>query len=220
LQQFTRGFPPSACRGTLETLLLLAGPAIGALVQQMIFRELRLKGAYEIELELHADERGSFARTYCGREFERHGLNPRIAQCNVSYNRRSGTLRGMHYQVPPHQEAKLVRCTRGALYDVIVDLRPDSPTYCEWTALELRADPGATSKMLYIPEGFAHGFQTLEDDTDVFYQMSAFYVPEAARGFRWNDPAFSINWPGPVTVISDRDRTYADLDARRRILAP
>ena len=185
----------------------------------MIFRELRLKGSFEIEVAVHADERGSFGRSYCSHEFERHGLNPRIAQCNVSYNRRSGTLRGMHYQVPPHQEAKLVRCTRGAVYDVIVDLRRDSPTYLEWIAIELRSDPGATVKMLYIPEGFAHGFQTLEDDTDVFYQMSEMYAPAAARGFRWNDPALSIEWPGPVTVISDRDRNYADLDADRPILA-
>jgi dTDP-4-dehydrorhamnose 3,5-epimerase len=176
----------------------------------MRFRETRLKGAYEIDLELHPDERGAFGRTYCWREFEAHGLNPRVVQCNVSCNRHRGTLRGMHYQEAPDQEAKLIRCVRGALYDAIIDLRPDSPTFRQWIAVELRARPGTPSGMLYVPAGFAHGFQTLEDDTEVFYQMSEFYAPEAARGFRWNDPAFSVEWPEPVRVISDRDRSYPD----------
>jgi dTDP-4-dehydrorhamnose 3,5-epimerase len=181
----------------------------------MLFKETRLKGAYEIGIELHPDERGSFARTYCWREFEALGLNPRVVQCNVSCNRRRGTLRGMHYQEAPNEEAKLIRCTRGALYDVIVDLRPDSPTLRQWVAVELSAQPGKPSGMLYVPAGFAHGFQTLEDDTEIFYQMSEFYAPEAARGFRWNDPTFGIEWPEPVRVISDRDRSYPDFAATR-----
>jgi dTDP-4-dehydrorhamnose 3,5-epimerase len=181
----------------------------------MQFRETKLRGAYQIELELHADDRGSFARTYCSREFEAHGLNPRIAQCNVSCNDRRGTVRGMHYQAAPHQEAKLIRCSRGALYDVIVDLRPESPTFREWTGVELIAQPGRPSGMLYVPAGFAHGFQTLADDTEVLYQMSEFYAPDAARGFRWNDPAFAIAWPAPVSIISERDRTYPDFAATR-----
>ena len=176
----------------------------------MVFRETRLKGAYVIEVELHCDERGSFGRSYCWREFQERGLNPRVVQCNLSHNRRRGTVRGMHYQATPHQEAKLIRCSRGAMYDVIVDLRPESPTFRQWTAVELTADPGWPSRMVFVPEGFAHGFQTLEDDTEVVYHMSEFHVPEAARGFRWNDPGFGIEWPEPVRVISERDRTYPD----------
>jgi dTDP-4-dehydrorhamnose 3,5-epimerase len=156
------------------------------------------------------DDRGLFARSYCRREFQERGLNPDIAQCNISYNRMRGTLRGMHYQEAPYGEAKLIRCLRGALYDVAVDLRADSPTFREWAAVELRAEPGCTSRMLYVPEGFAHGFLTLEDDTEVFYQMSEFFSPQAARGVRWDDPAFSITWPEPVRIISERDRTYPD----------
>ena len=181
----------------------------------MIFKETRLNDVFEIELTPHGDERGFFARTYCWREFEARGLNPRIVQCNVSYNRMRGTLRGMHYQEAPHREAKLIRCVRGALYDVVIDLRPDSPTFRQWAAVELRGEPIQASRMLYVPEGFAHGFQTLEDDTEVFYQMSEFYAPEAARGFRWNDPAFSVDWPEPVRVISDRDRSYPDFAVGR-----
>ena len=176
----------------------------------MTFKESRLKGAYEIDLELLSDERGSFGRSYCWNEFEAHGINPRVVQCNVSYNRKRGTLRGMHYQVSPHDEAKLIRCVRGALYDVIVDLRPQSPTFREWVAVELRAKPGSPSRMVYVPEGFAHGFQTLEDDTEVFYQMSEFYAPHAASGFRWNDPAFGVEWPEIIRAMSDRDRNYPD----------
>jgi dTDP-4-dehydrorhamnose 3,5-epimerase len=181
----------------------------------MIFRETHLKGAYEIELELHSDERGSFARSYCWREFEAHGLNPRVVQCNVSWNRTRGTLRGMHRQQAPHEEAKLISCLRGAFYDVIIDVRPESPTFCQWVAVELRAEPGKPSRMVYVPEGFAHGFQTIEDDTQVFYQMSEFYAPSTAKGYRWNDPAFAIDWPEPVRVMSDRDRSYPDFAMTR-----
>src|SRR5215510_510530 len=159
----------------------------------MLFKKTKLKGAYIIELEPAADERGYFARTYCREEFEKHGLNPCAAQCNVSYNGREGTLRGLHYQIAPFSEAKLVTCIVGSIYDVIVDLRPDSPTYCEWFAVELSARHPRS--MLYIPENFAHGFQTLEDDTEVFYQMSESYHPDSVRGLRWNHPAFKIHWP-------------------------
>lgn len=177
----------------------------------MIFRETELPGAYAIDLERHSDERGFFARAWCQREFEEHGLNPRLVQCNISYNEGRGTLRGMHYQVPPHEEAKLVRCTRGSIYDVIIDLRSDSPTYKEHFGIELN-DENRT--MLYVPEGFAHGFLTLEDDTEIFYQMSEFYAPEAARGVRWDDPAFGIDWPAPVRHIKDRDQSYPDFADR------
>ena len=181
----------------------------------MIFREKSLTGVFEIELTPQADDRGFFARSYCWREFQAHGLNPQVVQCNVSYNRQRGTLRGMHYQTAPDVEAKLIRCARGALYDVVVDIRADSPTFRQWTAAELRTEAGTPSRMLYVPEGFAHGFLTLEDDTEVFYQMSGFYAPQAARGFRWNDPAFEIEWPEPMRVISDRDRTYPDFSWTR-----
>ncbi len=180
----------------------------------MVFHEAKLKGAFLIQLELFSDERGSFGRSYCSREFEEHGLAPRVVQCSVSHNRKRGTLRGMHYQAAPHEEAKLIRCGRGAMYDVIVDLRPESPTFCQWAAFELRAEPGRPSDMVYAPSGFAHGFLTLEDDTEVIYQMSEFYAPRAARGFRWNDRAFDIQWPEPVTVMSDRDRSYPDFIVR------
>lgn len=187
----------------------------------MIFNETRLRGVFEIDLAPQQDERGFFARSYCWREFEQHGLNPRVVQCNVSYNRHRGTLRGMHYQAPPASEAKLIRCLRGALYDVVVDLREESPTYCQWFGTELTARPGGPSRMLYVPEGFAHGFLTLEDDTEVFYQMSEFYAPAAARGFRWNDPSFGIGWPEPVRVISERDQEYPDFVVERpQVVAP
>jgi dTDP-4-dehydrorhamnose 3,5-epimerase len=176
----------------------------------MVFHETALKGAFVIEVEIHADERGSFGRSYCWREFQEYGLDPRVVQCNVSYNAKRGTLRGMHYQDMPHEEAKLIRCARGAMYDVIVDLRPASSTFRKWAAFELKAELGKSSRMVYVPRGFAHGFLTLQDDTEVFYQMSEFFVPEAARGFRWNDSAFDIQWPEPVIAISDRDRGYPD----------
>jgi len=186
----------------------------------MIFTETKLKGAYIIELEKLEDERGFFARSWCQREFEAHGLNPRLVQCNISFNLKKGTMRGMHFQTAPYEEAKVVRCVSGSIYDVIADIRPDSATYRQWIAVELAgpcSPPTAHSsqltadyKMLYIPEGFAHGFLTLEDDTEVFYQMSEFYAAESARGFRWNDPAFEIEWPSDVKVISDRDKNYPD----------
>lgn len=169
----------------------------------MIFRETALPGAWILTPERFEDERGFFARTYCRRDFEARGLDPEIAQCSVSYNHRRGTLRGLHFQTAPHEEVKLVRVTRGAVWDVIVDLRPDSPTFQQHVAVVLSAEEG---NQLYIPKGIAHGFQTLADETEVFYQISAFYAPEAARGYRWDDPAFSIPWPEPVTVMSEKDR--------------
>jgi dTDP-4-dehydrorhamnose 3,5-epimerase len=173
----------------------------------VLFRETKLPGAFVIELQKHEDERGFFARSWCQKEFEAHGLNPRTVQCNVSFNKLKGTLRGMHYQVAPHAEAKLVRCTRGAIYDVIIDLRRKSPTYKRYVSEVLSSN---NYKALFIPEGFAHGFQTLEDNCEVFYQMSEFYSPEHQRGLRYNDPAFRISWPIEATVISDRDRNYED----------
>ena len=176
----------------------------------MTFHETRLPGVFEIQLEPKADDRGFFARTWCRAEFEAQGLHPRLVQCSVSFNTRKGTLRGMHYQAPPHAEAKLVRCTRGAIYDVVIDLRPDSTTYKKWTAVDLTSDK---RNMMYVPLGCAHGFLTLTDESEVFYQMSEFYCAEAARGVRWNDPTFRVTWPGPVQVISERDRTYPDFEA-------
>jgi dTDP-4-dehydrorhamnose 3,5-epimerase len=173
----------------------------------MIFKETRLKGAYIIELEPLGDERGFFARSFCQKEFGEHGLNPRIVQCNISYNKKKGTLRGMHYQVAPYEEAKLVSCVRGAIYDVIIDLRPSSPTCSQWLAAEISSE---NNSMIYVPEGFAHGFQTLKDDTVVFYQMSEFYHPECARGVRWNDPAFGVKWQDYIKIVSERDRSYPD----------
>ncbi len=173
----------------------------------MIFTETKLRGAFLIELEKHADERGFFARTFCQEAFEAHGLNSRVVQCNVSFNRRKGTLRGMHFQIAPFAEAKLVRCTSGSIHDVIIDLRPASPTFKQHFAVELSAE---NRKMLYIPEEFAHGFQTLKDDTEVFYQMSQSYSAEHARGVRWNDSAFGIDWPAGVRTIIERDQNYPD----------
>jgi len=176
----------------------------------MVFIETRLKGAFIIEPERQEDDRGFFARTWCQWEFENHGLNSRLVQCSLSYNARKGTLRGMHYQVPPHAEAKLVRCARGALYDVIIDLRAASPTFRCWISVELTAE---SRKALYIPEGFAHGFQTLMDDTEALYQMSEFYHPECARGVRWDDPVFKISWPPSPRIISPKDQQYPDFKA-------
>lgn len=173
----------------------------------MTFAETRLKGAFLIDLERHKDGRGFFARSWCKREFQAHGLNTSVVQCNISGNRSKGTLRGLHYQRSPHEEAKLVRCTRGAIYDVIVDLRPDSPTFRSYFAEILTAE---NHRMVYVPEGFAHGFLTLTDDTEIFYQMFQYYVPEAAAGVRWNDPAFGIAWLEPVMVISEQDQSYPD----------
>jgi len=173
----------------------------------VIFTETELSGAFIIEAEQLEDERGFFARTWCQREFEAHGINAQLAQCNVSFNKKKGTLRGMHYQTSPHEEAKLVRCTMGAIFDVIIDLRRQSPTFKKWVAVDLNE---RNRRMLYVPEGFAHGFQTLEDNTEVFYQMSEFYAPEHARGVRWNDPAFQISWPEAEPLVSPRDQQYAD----------
>lgn len=173
----------------------------------MIFTETALKGAYVITPECVEDERGYFARTFCRTEFSERGLNPELVQCNISFNSKRGTLRGMHYQASPRAEAKLVRCTRGAIYDVIVDLRPGSPTYRRWIGTALDA---GSPRMLYVPEGLAHGFLTLRDDTEVFYQMSEFYSVEQARGVRWDDPAFGISWPDTPCVISQKDRGYPD----------
>jgi dTDP-4-dehydrorhamnose 3,5-epimerase len=173
----------------------------------MIFTKTVLKDAMIVDIEPKEDDRGFFARSWCRKEFEAHGLNPNLAQCNIAFNPKRGTLRGMHLQVKPFEEAKLVRCTRGSLSDVIVDLRPDSPTYKKHLRAVLTSE---NRRMLYVPEGFAHGFLTLEDATEVSYQISEFYVPESQRGFRWNDPAFDIAWPAEVRFISDRDRGYPD----------
>ena len=177
----------------------------------MIFQPTALAGAFVIEPEWMPDERGSFARTWCTREAEAHGCNSRVVQCSTSFNKTKSTLRGMHFQAAPHEEAKLVRCTRGAIYDVIVELRPSSPTFTRWVAVQLTAENG---RAIYIPEGFAHGFQTLDDDTEVLYQMSAFYVPSHSRGVRWDDPAFGIAWPPGDRIMSERDRTYPDFTGR------
>jgi len=173
----------------------------------LIFTETKLAGAFVIEPERRADKRGFFARTYCRQEFEEHGLNPDVVQCNVSFNKRKGTLRGMHYQAAPFAEVKLVRCTSGSIYDVIIDLRPASATFKQYFAAELSAE---NRRMLYIPEDFAHGFQTLQDDTEVFYQMAQGYSAEHARGVRWNDPAFGIEWPKDERIIIQRDQNYPD----------
>ncbi|MFL6028993.1 MAG: dTDP-4-dehydrorhamnose 3,5-epimerase [Gaiellaceae bacterium] len=172
----------------------------------MIFTETDLAGAFVIDIERHEDERGFFARAWCEDELAEHGLSTRVVQCNIAYNHRRSTLRGMHFQAAPHAEVKLVRCTRGAIYDVIIDLRPESRTFRQWLAFELTAE---NSRMLYIPEGFAHGYETLADETETYYQMSETHTPEAARGVRWNDPAFGIAWPEPEpAVISEKDRSW------------
>jgi len=173
----------------------------------VIFTETPLAGAFVIEPELLEDARGFFARTWCGREFETRGLVTRVAQCSTSFNKKRGTLRGMHYQAPPFAETKIVRCIRGSMHDVIIDLRTSSSTFTKHFGVVLTAE---NRKMLYVPAGFAHGFQTLEDDTEVFYQISEFYSSTYARGVRWNDPAFDIRWPADERTIVDRDRTYPD----------
>ena len=173
----------------------------------MIFTATKLNGVFIIEPEKLEDARGFFARLWCQKEFESKKLNPRTVQCNISFNERKGTLRGMHYQVTPYAEAKLVRCTSGAIYDVVIDLRRGSPTFKQHIGEVLA---GNSYKMMYVPEGFAHGFQTLEDDTEVFYQMSEFYVPQCARGVRYNDPVFGISWPVSNPILLERDRRYPD----------
>jgi dTDP-4-dehydrorhamnose 3,5-epimerase len=173
----------------------------------LIFNETRIPGVFVIELEHREDERGFFARSFCRKEFEAHGLNPNVAQCNVSFNRNRGTLRGMHFQAAPYAEAKLVRCTKGSVFDVCIDLRPGSATFKRHVSVVLSA---REHNMIYIPEGFAHGFQTLEDDSELFYQMSQVYSPESARGVRWNDPAFTIDWPPAERTMTEKDKTYPD----------
>ncbi|MGC1522618.1 MAG: dTDP-4-dehydrorhamnose 3,5-epimerase [Steroidobacteraceae bacterium] len=179
----------------------------------MIFTESPLAGAYVVEMEPLADERGFFARTYCAEEFAAHGLGLELRQCSVSYNTRSATLRGLHYQAAPREEHKLVRCTAGAVFDVIVDIRDWSPTYRRWFAAELSA---GNRRSLYIPPGFAHGFVTLSEQAEVYYMISVAHSPELSRGFRWNDPAFGIEWPVAPAVISARDAAYPLLDAHGR----
>jgi len=175
----------------------------------MIFTETKLKGAFMVELEKFEDVRGFFALSWSAREFDRRGLEAELAECNVSSNKKKHTLRGMHYQEEPHAQSKLVRCTMGSIYDVVIDLRASSPTYKQWVAVELSA---ANHLMLYVPRGFAHGFQTLEDNSEVFYQMSSPYVPESGRGVRWNDPAFGIEWPAGDRVIVQRDNEFPDFN--------
>jgi len=177
----------------------------------MIFQKTKLPGVFEIQIEAKPDDRGIFARTWCQEEFASQGLSSRLVQCNLSFTTQQGTLRGMHYQVAPHEETKLIRCTRGAIYDVVLDLRPDSPAYKDWVAVELTA---GKRNMIYVPEGCAHGFLTLQDGTEVIYQMSEFWNPESSRGVRWDDPAFQITWPAKVEVISERDRTYPDFQSK------
>ncbi len=171
----------------------------------MRFTETKLPGAYIVDLSRMEDERGFFARTFDAKLLEEHGMNPVIAQANMSYNRAKGTLRGMHMQVAPALESKFVRCVRGALYDVIVDMRPESPTYTQHVGVELTAE---NRRALFVPENFAHGFQTLEDETDAFYEVGQFYTPGTERGYRHDDPAFGIEWPLPVSVISDKDASW------------
>lgn len=178
----------------------------------MIFTETFLCGAFVVDIEPQSDDRGFFARLWCRREFEERGLVGELVQCSMSFNRISGTLRGLHYQQPPFEEVKLVRCTRGSIFDVIVDLRPDSPTFARHFSIVLSSE---NRRLLYVPGGFAHGFQTLENETEVIYQMSAFYHAEAARGVRWDDPAFAIEWPTATSrIMTERDKGYPDFRHR------
>lgn len=173
----------------------------------MEFLKTKLHGVFEIRIEAKPDERGFFARTWCRQEFEVQGLAENLVQCSLSFNKRKGTLRGMHYQVAPCEETKLIRCTQGAIYDVVLDLRPKSTSFTDWVAVELTAE---RHNMIYVPQGCAHGFLTLEDRSEVIYQMSQFQDADSARGVRWDDPAFRIKWPAKVEVISERDRNYPD----------
>jgi len=178
----------------------------------MRFTPAPLPDAWIVELDKIEDPRGYFARTWCAREFQEHGLGDTLVQCSTSFNVRRGTLRGLHYQAAPHAETKLVRCTRGAIFDVIADVRPASPTFLRWFGLELTE---ANGRMLYIPKGFAHGFQTLVDDSEIFYQMDEYWEPAAGRGIRWDDPLLGVEWPLEPTVISDKDRLYPDSSRER-----
>lgn len=186
----------------------------------MKITETKLKGAFIIQLDKIEDDRGYFARTFCRNEFEKLGLDPQLAQCNVSYSPKKATMRGMHYQMPPHAETKVVRCTRGAIYDAIVDLRPDSPTFLQWTGAELTPDNG---KMMYVPKGFAHGVLTLEPETMVFYQTSDFYAPKSCGGVNFNDPRVGVQWPIKVEIVSKPDQNWplvesADFSAFKDLL--
>ena len=174
----------------------------------MIFRETALNGAYIIEPEKYEDDRGHFARVFCEKEFEDHGFQLNMVQSNIAFSRKKGTLRGLHYQVNPYAEVKLVRCITGGIFDVIIDLRPESSTYKQWFGIELNAKK---NQMLLVPENFAHGYQSLVDNTEVFYQVSQFYTPDAERGVRWDDPAFNIQWPEMVhPIISEKDNSWPD----------
>ena len=176
----------------------------------MKFNETKLQGAFIVALEPRRDHRGFFSRTFCAREFAEHNLKPAVAQCNLSYNYSQGTLRGMHYQLPPATETKFIRCTKGAIYDVIIDMRPDSDTYLQHIAVELSAE---NHLALYVPEMFAHGYQALTDDTEIIYQVSEFYTPNQERGLRYDDPVLGIEWPLPISEISDKDANWALLKA-------
>ncbi|QKT02479.1 dTDP-4-dehydrorhamnose 3,5-epimerase [Ectothiorhodospiraceae bacterium 2226] len=182
----------------------------------MIFEPTTLKDAWLIKPEKLSDKRGFFARTWCQREMEEKGLVARLVQANISYNATRGTLRGMHYQIAPYEETKLVRCTRGAIYDVIIDLREDSPTFRQWFGVDLTAE---NSHMLYVPEGFAHGYQTLQDDTEVAYQVSEFFTPNSERGIHYQDPAFAVEWPLEVSVISEKDAGWVPYTLANRSAA-
>ncbi len=173
----------------------------------MILTGTSIPGAYLVDIEPHQDDRGFFARTWCTQDFEKNGLDARLVQCNVSFNQQRGTLRGMHFQAEPFPEAKLVRCTQGAIFDVVLDLRPDSSSYLKWVGVELTA---SNRRALFVPAGCAHGFQSLSDNTEVFYQMTEFFHPDLANGVRWNDPAFGIKWPIAVPILSSRDAAYPD----------
>ena len=173
----------------------------------MIFNKTTLNNAFFIELEKKGDERGFFARSWDTKIFEENGLNSKIVQCNVSHSAKKGTLRGMHYQISPFEESKLIRCTRGKIFDVLIDLRKDSSTYKKWQGFELSSE---NHNMVYVPEGFAHGFQSLEDDTEICYQVTQFYNPESERGIRWNDLTFKIKWPLENKVISEKDNKWSD----------
>jgi dTDP-4-dehydrorhamnose 3,5-epimerase len=175
----------------------------------VIFTELSIPGAFSIDPERHVDERGSFARLFCADEFAQHGLSPAVAQASISVNRARGTLRGLHYQMAPHGECKLIRCSRGSIFDVLVDVRPESRAYCSWVGLELTSESG---RMLYAPEGVAHGFLTLEDGCEIHYQISVPYASQSALGVRWDDPRVGIAWPEKVSVISPRDAGFPDIE--------
>jgi len=194
---------------TKASVELVRGVPFKSPSSRLIINELPLRGAFTIELRPQNDERGLFARTFCAREFRAGGLVDSFVQCNTSWNAQTGTVRGLHYQLPPSGEVKLVRCTAGSLWDVIVDLRPESPTYLQHFGIELSA---RNRVALYVPEMFAHGYQTLEDDTEIFYQMSEFYSPELSTGLRYDDPKLGLKWPLPISVISERDRSQSLLD--------